>query len=396
MSSEQKNPLCASAQDIEWNSRKLTEIILKETILYLNQQQKKSILTIPTIHSQLKLMMVNKFLADRGQSVQTVRSEVRKLSDRAFQYALMERLVERTIKGTLPGEITELWMDHILDSEQSPFICSVMQKNEGYLLLHWAFYHAQIVGYENLLIFDNGSTDSLTIKILNLLNGMGVSIVYYYDDITSYNNKGNIIFKETKRITNAKNSIALLDIDEFLFCQCNDRVSFDPDTIRRELVVINSSMSFSNPVLRNEVGYSAIPGSYNVTCGAGLKALVHSSWPLNVQQGYHFYNYSKRQDVPYHLPSQCSIGYLHFHLRPYKYRVRTAKEILAPLVDINDIEKLKNYTGGAFHLKKFILEGEEEYSQLINRLNNEANRNIEQEWQACGLPYPFIEPYIYE
>ena len=55
----------------------------------------------------------------------------------------------------------------------------MMQKDESELLDYWLSYHGEIFGFENLYVFDNGSTDSNLQCVLEKYAGLGIN--FYLD-----------------------------------------------------------------------------------------------------------------------------------------------------------------------------------------------------------------------
>ena len=56
--------------------------------------------------------------------------------------------------------------------------CVTMQRDETARLEGWLSHHGYLVGFENLTVFDNGSTSRLTIEILRRFAGAGVRVIW--------------------------------------------------------------------------------------------------------------------------------------------------------------------------------------------------------------------------
>ncbi len=56
--------------------------------------------------------------------------------------------------------------------------CVTMQRDETALLEGWLSHHGYLVGFENLTVFDNGSTSRATIAILRRFAGAGVRVIW--------------------------------------------------------------------------------------------------------------------------------------------------------------------------------------------------------------------------
>ena len=68
----------------------------------------------------------------------------------------------------------------------------MMQKDETILLEPWLRYHGYLFGFENLFVFDNGSTDAATIGLLEEFAGFGVNVRYDHATGGDFDCKGEI------------------------------------------------------------------------------------------------------------------------------------------------------------------------------------------------------------
>ena len=89
-------------------------------------------------------------------------------------------------------------------------------KDEPELLEFWINYHASIVGLENLIIFDTGSTDQVHLDILDKFKDR--VLIFNYDH--HYNKLHNTLFNKLlfDNISLTCKYLTLLDADEFLNC----------------------------------------------------------------------------------------------------------------------------------------------------------------------------------
>lgn len=98
-----------------------------------------------------------------------------------INYGIKERREYKRREFKISTDIKNFVADRIKPKEEKfglQVSCLMMQKNEGELLRSWIEHHGNIFGISNLWIFDNGSDDPLTIKILNKYDGFGVNIIY--------------------------------------------------------------------------------------------------------------------------------------------------------------------------------------------------------------------------
>ena len=54
--------------------------------------------------------------------------------------------------------------------------CLMMQKDEALLLRPWLLYHGLLFGFENLYVYDNGSTSDAVLAILREFAAVGVHV----------------------------------------------------------------------------------------------------------------------------------------------------------------------------------------------------------------------------
>ena len=98
--------------------------------------------------------------------------------------------------------------------------CLMMQKNERILLEPWILYHGDLFGFENLFIFDNGSTDEIVITVLQKYEKRGVNINRAYNSKSDFEGKGNLIADKIRSLDqcNYYDFFFPLDCDEFIAC----------------------------------------------------------------------------------------------------------------------------------------------------------------------------------
>ena len=109
-------------------------------------------------------------------------------------------------------------------------------KDEEIFIIDWIEYHANIVGYKNLHIVDNKSTDN-TINILKEYEKLGVNVIYDYPD---YSLKGEYLSQIMKELSTKCKYLIPIDGDEFIALKTNEVdypfiLSVDPDKIRYHL-----------------------------------------------------------------------------------------------------------------------------------------------------------------
>lgn len=118
-----------------------------------------------------------------------------------------------------------------------------MQKNESDILRQWIEHHSKIVGYKNLYIIDNLSTDN-SIDILKEYKNKGVNVYLNYRD---YSKKGNYLLSLAKKINHIEKFkyFIPIDIDEFIILHENNKYINNPELIKTEILKYNGGrMSF--------------------------------------------------------------------------------------------------------------------------------------------------------
>lgn len=88
-------------------------------------------------------------------------------------------------------------------------------KNEGMLLDYWLQYHSKIVGWENIFVFDNQSSDSDTLDVYDRYKGL-LNLIVWSDDPLKLHNPSRCPGIYHSIINNDSCYLLLLDTDEFL------------------------------------------------------------------------------------------------------------------------------------------------------------------------------------
>ena len=103
------------------------------------------------------------------QTYLTFNSDVRVAGvDAAQHYLQFGNSEGRKYKGSTKFENSE--------SKKPKLAILLMCKNEGYMLDAWIKHHVTIVPSQHIFIFDNGSTDPITIEILASAEIMGCKV----------------------------------------------------------------------------------------------------------------------------------------------------------------------------------------------------------------------------
>lgn len=272
---------------------------------------------------------------------------------------------------------------------QSVIFCT-MQKDEKFLLILWLRYYANLVGKQNIIVFDNGSTDGITLEILKCAQTCGFKINYNHNTYNDFLEKGNVLLSQTKLLYPDVDIIVPNDIDEFLIA-LSPEVSFNYSLIRKNLFKNIFVNNFKSALIRINKGYYNIPYTFETSVFNCKRLIVKSKYDGVLDRGFHFYGFSSDKDLPA-VPMVVSpdLGYFHFHYRPFKDMCRRSKDKLAGLTDVEDMGALKNYRGQGNHLIPDLLISEKEYLQRLKEKVIQSTLDVKILWKETGLPYPFL------
>lgn len=368
-----------------WNNTTLFDFILDKDMSSLTNRDWESLINTSQISMEIKLLLINKYLSDRGATcIDAELSGILDISSRAEKCA---ELLGVFMDFSLEPEIRDLYIRSAIAQEHPDVILHTMQKNEGYLLLLWIFYHLPLVGREGFVILDNGSTNHVTKKILHILTAMQIKVIYRYNEKKHFLGRGMIQLDEARAHCSQPFVSLPTDIDEFLCINDNGRPNLSRDDIRAELARIHQKLAPDKPVLYLESAFNTLPYSYKVGSGKLKRVACHREYrEPDIGWGLH----GVRTDAT--PADNVRLSRLHFHCRPYKEMYATVCEKLKGMVDINNREALKVYRGGNHHLVHIILDGESGYSRRLEGARAQYEISVQREWANTGLPYPFLDP----
>jgi hypothetical protein len=235
--------------------------------------------------------------------------------------------------------------------------CSIltMNKNEKLLLEPWIIYYGNLFSFNNICIVDNGSTDTDVLKVLDKYSEKGTKVIYYFNRPEDFSNKGTILKDLAQKFYSDSDFVFFLDVDEFIFLNTNNSFIYDKEPILKYLRSIPVDTEYIYNV--NKMYYN-IPLKYNLftKCHDVNKVFFQGGTVKNLDIGFHTgeCNNSNRQQP-------TSLGIIHFHNKLYYDKLSAAREKMKLRVDINDIEKIRNYVGLGAHLKGILLESEADY-----------------------------------
>ncbi len=241
--------------------------------------------------------------------------------------------------------------------------CVMMQKNEDDFLEPWLAYHSYLFGIENLYVFDNGSTMASVTETLHKFRQAGAWIDEEHKEPQDFENKGEILRLKINEIFAGTNYDVIfpMDCDEYLAACGNNGLSSSREDISKSLEKV--AIGPAAVIKINKMMYN-IPGLLNqYYCNTHHKVFFRRGPVVHLEMGFH------NGGVVSGLVERSSMmTYLHFHNRPHQSMLRQSKEKLKSRVDVDDIEKLRDYKGHGDHLIRNFFLSEDEYVDRFNGL----------------------------
>lgn len=240
--------------------------------------------------------------------------------------------------------------------------CVMMQKNERRVLEAWIKYYGYMFSYENLYIFDNGSTDQLVLEILAKYEKSGVKVFYDRFSAADFENKGDIIkdlVDEWDKNGENYDFILPIDCDEFILFSSGAQISVSRNVLHAYL----DNLDVGNDVFiitHDYINDPKISGLFYPTVVP--KSLFPKGNVGHIDHGFHH----PRPKNPSGSVREADLGYIHFHNKPFSELLQHAKEKLKNFVDISDTDALRQYEGNGLHLTKYFFMSDMEYKSIYN------------------------------
>ncbi|WP_216904815.1 glycosyltransferase family 2 protein [Synechococcus sp. CCY 9618] len=239
------------------------------------------------------------------------------------------------------------------------FACVMMQKNETILLDPWIRYHADLVGHENLFIFDNGSTSRSVVRTLKQAQRSGVHVFWEYGSPRHHRERGPLIVDLIQRLDreDSFDFYFLLDCDEFLACQTDAGSSCR----RQDLEGALQPFLGSDDVLTIQHKYWHNP------CRKDFYALTTSSpkcFFAYAACGYLDHGYHQGRSRLGDRKTSTAIVYFEFHYKPYRpHRISSKQHLSGILQDFSRRSLLayREKQGFCFHCAVDLLMGKYDY-----------------------------------
>jgi hypothetical protein len=239
-----------------------------------------------------------------------------------------------------------------------------MNKNEKLLLEPWIIYYGNLFSFDNICIIDNGSNDTDVLKTLDKYSHMGTRVIYYYNRPEDFPNKGTILKDIAQKYYSDSDFVFFLDVDEFLFLNTNNEFIYNKQSIMDYLLSLPTDTQYIyniNKMYYNiPLKHNLITPRHNVT-----KVFFQGGTIKSLDIGFHS-GECQKSNTKY----DTTLGIIHFHNKLYYDKLLAAREKMRLRVDLNDIEKIRNYAGLGAHLKTILLESESDYySKFEDNIN---------------------------
>lgn len=241
-----------------------------------------------------------------------------------------------------------------------------MQKDEGDTLARWILHYSGLFGFENITILDNGSTDKLTISLLNAAEKMGAVVRRDLTRSQDFHRKGG-------HLTNIiRGWDGMYDYDFALPVDCDERLAvFTENGISYSKEAIHSAfdaLKGKQCAFRIDTSLFNVPGrnGWYAPVRHFHKGFVPAKTILHCDDGQH----APRSAISDEILS-THFTYLHDHHHPYsEWRKRIINKVIG-LVDPNDEDAIRQYltiphAEGA-HAVSSLLIKEEEYYNIYDK-----------------------------
>jgi hypothetical protein len=269
--------------------------------------------------------------------------------------------------------------------------CLMMFKNEDDLLTPWISYHGALFGFENLTVFDNGSTSSRTVEQIRDFQARGVRIDGTHGGSADFLGKGDLFAATIRHMdaTDPADFYLALDCDEFIGVEQDEEVSFRGDDIRDALLPYVGQQH----ALAIRIAYQNIPGAagrYRPAFGALTKLFFARGACRTLDRGFHVG--TARASGP---PVTTPLVQVHYHNKPLPLLQQHARQKLeAGKIDMRPaaLAQLRESRGASWHLAEYLrYRDEAEYRAAFVGGFSLALPDFERAFDEIGCELPFSQ-----
>jgi hypothetical protein len=233
--------------------------------------------------------------------------------------------------------------------------CLMMQKNEDLLLEPWIRYHMNLFGIESLFVFDNGSTSSATIALLERFEKLGLHVNRSFGTPGDFDRKGEIVGNAISAFAqeHSYDAVFPLDCDEFVAVDTDLGISCRRDDILSYLDFLSGSTVVSEIpyCLDNRPGFADL-----FRLVPFQKALVPVVTFADIDHGFH-----QPRTIEGKPAVHSRLRHIHMHFKPFDMVKQHAREKLVPFVDVRDENAIAAFSGVGKHLVRYFAMSPDEY-----------------------------------
>jgi hypothetical protein len=264
----------------------------------------------------------------------------------------------------------------------------MMLKNEDDLALCWIKYHGTLVGYENLIILDNGSTSPRTLAAMEWAAQQGARVNAGVSTGQHFRERGEL-YVALIRLMDQRNLADFyfpLDCDEFLAVNNDTTLSCDRHAVEAELAPYLGS---PHPLLMTAAldNHPSRPGYFRWS--TQRKTFFAANACDYLDHGFHYGRSRQQLDG-----LGTRIVYIHYHYKPYPLLIEHAKAKLAPYTDDFSPDGLLAYglaKRPAFHCVHHLLTSEQTYYSSFAEAEYINFPVFATVLARLGEPLPFLE-----
>lgn len=233
-------------------------------------------------------------------------------------------------------------------SELPRVACIMMQKDEDYVLKPWLAYHSYLFGPENLFVFDNGSESQAVRETLTSFQQRGVNVDWRRSSRQDYETKDRIFGDLINKLDalGRYDFLIPIDCDEFVALRTERNCSFRREDISSYL----SQLIGESRVLRfpyQLANHPLQPDIYHYF--DFFKSFFSANSYADMDHGYHLGRSRRGAEF-----INTRLIQIHVHNKRFDLMRRQMERSWIGTVDLNDVEKLRNYRGPSVHVAPFL------------------------------------------
>lgn len=227
----------------------------------------------------------------------------------------------------------------------------LMQKDEFELFPLFIKYYSSLVGYNNIFVFDNGSSKEMSPLLTDAIN-LGVHVDFTYTSKECFENKGRILEEKMRLLANDYDVCIPLDCDEFIALETSpDIFTFDKDMIIGYLKSLDNGifkLKSGNRFRNSITDYTKFYKFYGHT-----KLFSKNCTLTNLSLGFDVCSDSANA-------TPSSLCYFELHNKPFNLFYKHSISKMENRADLDNSSELKRYEGRGRHLIKYLCEGGKE------------------------------------